>query len=147
MSQSNLGTSAPPRDGKVPYIRSTATVRYDAFRALLLDALERATSAAESQFTRTLPRNFGILRGSPRADGRRIGVEKALAELWLNEERFYLIVDVAVVEASVSTTWLWLRESGHPPGAFDKTWNQPMGAGPFKIMLPERIRDGDVETV
>jgi len=110
------------------------------FHALYLNALEQTTRAAELQFGRSLSRHFGVLRDSPREDGRRVTPDEAFDEIWLGEDRYYCIVDVVVVEASPSKTWLWIRESGHPPEAYEKTWNQPPGSGPFKTMLPMEIR-------
>ena len=110
------------------------------FRELFLAKLGRAAELAEARLGHPVPRQFGILRGTPEEDGRRVSLDDALAELWLSETRFYRIIDLAVVELSPSTTWVWARESGHPPSAFDETWNDPRGSGPFKILEWPTIR-------
>jgi hypothetical protein len=111
------------------------------FSELFLAGLDRAAASAEAQLCRAVPRRFGILRGSPGPDGRRISVEEALSELWISEDRFYRVIDLAPVEVLPSITWVWVRESGHPPSAFDETWNEPRGSGPFKVLVPAKIRD------
>ena len=63
-----------------------------------------------------------------------------MSELFLSETEFYRIIDLAVVDISPTTTWVWARESGHRPVAFEATWNQPPGSGPFKQLIAEEIR-------
>ena len=70
--------------------------------------------------------------------------KQALSELFVSEDAFYLIIDMVAVEVSATTTWVWVRESGHHPGPFEKTWNNPPGSGPFKQLAVERIRDSGV---
>jgi len=110
------------------------------FELLFRRKLDEATDLAESKLGRSLARNVGILRQSPKSDGRRISVEEAVSELFLSETEFYRIIDLAVVEVSPTTTWVWARESGHQPAAFEATWNQPPGSGPFKQLIAEQIR-------
>jgi len=110
------------------------------FELLFRRKLDEARELAEAKLGRPLPRNLGVLRGSPKSDGRRISVEEAMSELFLSETEFYRIIDVAVVEVSATTTWVWARESGHRPAAFEATWNQPPGSGPFKQLITEQIR-------
>jgi hypothetical protein len=110
------------------------------FELLFRRKLDKATQLAESKLGRPLPRNLGILRGSLKSDGRRISVEQAVAELFLSETEFYRVIDLAVVEVSPTTTWVWARESGQSPAAFEATWNRPPGSGPFKQLI--RTRSG-----
>ena len=37
-------------------------------------------------------------------------------------------------------TDIFARVSGHAPGSFDQTWNEPPGTGPFKQLIAEHIR-------
>jgi hypothetical protein len=110
------------------------------FEELFRQKLNEAAKLAETSLNKNFSREFGILRNSPRADGRRISVEEAVTELYISESRFFLIIDIAVVEVSPAITWFWTQESGHPPSSFDQTWNQPQGSGPFKIMFADNIR-------
>ncbi len=113
--------------------------RHD-FESLFREKLNEAAGLAEAKLGRPLPRHFGILRGSPKSDGRRASVERCLSELFLSDAKFYRIIDLAVVEASPTTTWVWVRESGHAPAPFADTWNQPAGSGPFKHLVSDEIR-------
>jgi len=110
------------------------------FELLFRRKLDEARELAEAKLGRPLPSNLGVLRGSPKSDGRRISVEEAMSELFLSETEFYRIIDLVVVEVSATTTWVWARESGHRPAAFEATWNQPPGSGPFKQLIAEQIR-------
>ena|SRR5207248_11621119 len=110
------------------------------FELLFSRKLTEAAEAAEVKLGRPVPRQFGILRESPKADGRRVSVEKCLSEIFLSDAKFYHIIDLAVVEVSPTTTWVWVRESGHPPTSFTDTWNQPLGSGPFKHLGADEIR-------
>jgi len=110
------------------------------FELLFRRKLDEARELAEAKLGRPLPSNLGVLRGSPKSDGRRISVEEAMSELFLSETEFYRIIDLVVVEVSATTTRVWARESGHRPAAFEATWNQPPGSGPFKQLIAEQIR-------
>jgi len=117
------------------------------FVVLFTTYLNYAADSAEARLRHPVPRHFGILRDSPGTDGRRTSVDDVIAELWLSDDRFYRIVDLAVAEVSPSTTWVWVHESGHEPCAFEDTWNHPPGAGPFKILKPKTIRESSDESV
>ncbi len=110
------------------------------FEALLRSQLEVAACRADEQLRRPVPRRFGILRGTPKREGRRITVEQAVDELYVSDNAFFAIIDLAVVEVASDTTWVWARESGHTPCASESTWNQPVGAGPFKQLIATEIR-------
>ena len=120
--------------------------RHDFF-VLFLAQLELAAQAADAQLGRIVPRHFGILRGSPGPDGRRVSVDDAFDELWLSDNRFYRIVDLIVAEITPSTTWIWANASGHEPSVFEATWNQPPGAGPFKATVLYKVRESLSEAV
>lgn len=111
------------------------------FGELFRQSLCRAADAAAAHLGRPIPHTFGILRGSPGPEARRISVHEASSELWLSEDRFYRVIDLAVTEVSPSIAWIWVRESGHAPSAFDATWNDPPGSGPFKVLIADTVRD------
>ena len=87
------------------------------FELLFRRKLDEAVQLAESKLGRSLSR-----------------------ELFVSETEFYRIIDLAVVEVSATRTWVCVRESGHRPAAFDATWNQPPGSGPFKQLISDQIR-------
>jgi hypothetical protein len=116
------------------------------FGVLFSTKLDEAVRLAETSLGKPIARNFMILRESPKSDGRRISVDQAISELFLSDEKFFRIIDLAVVEVSATTTWVWVRESGHAPGSFDQTWNQPPGSGPFKQLISGQIRVAKYES-
>jgi len=102
--------------------------------------LEAATQIAEQRIGRSLPRAFRIrLYGPGHPSGEPITKEEALAVLWLGPDRFFRIIDLAVSHANSQYTDVFTRVSGHTPVAFEQTWNQPPGTGPFKLLIPAHV--------
>jgi len=58
--------------------------------------------------------------------------DEVLEELYLGPDKFFRIVDVAVLRVLRDRCVVFVRVSGHPPASFADTWNQPKGSGPFK---------------
>ena len=114
------------------------------FSALFTSQLDLAVDAAEARFGHPLARCYEILRGSPDCEGRRITVDDALEELWISSDRFHRIIDLAVADYSPVMTWIWVREAGYAPSAFEEKWNDPPGAGPFKILVFSDLPKGPV---
>jgi len=92
-------------------------------QALQLAGLSFAPSDAVVEF-----------HGRPSPD-RLISVDEALDFLWLSEDRFYLVVDVAAISGEESPPVLFVRPAGFEPGNYEDTW-RPSGVGPFKVMGP-----------
>jgi hypothetical protein len=111
----------------------------ETFRGLFQAALEAAASNADEQLGRRVSRNFRIRFGEPKARPW-IDPDTALDRLYLGANRFYLIIDVAVVEAAGDWTAVYVRPSGHRPGSFEQTWNDPPGSGPFKQLVTGTIK-------
>jgi hypothetical protein len=110
------------------------------FVELFRKHLELSAQIAENNIGHPISRNIGILRDSPFPNGRRISIEQAADELFISEMELFRIIDLAVVEVSPTTTWVWVRESGHKTTDISKTWNQPLGSGPFKEIVAKDIR-------
>ncbi|MFN8637160.1 MAG: hypothetical protein U0893_25205 [Chloroflexota bacterium] len=117
--------AAMPRDELMIVTKSEFARRFH-------DALEAATCYADEQLGRPVPRNFMVWFHGPTYSGRVITPELAIDTLYLGEDRFYLIIDFGVMEVRSRTTTVFVRVSGHPPGSWDQTWNDPPGSGPFK---------------
>jgi hypothetical protein len=64
----------------------------------------------------------------------------AIDALYLGEDRFYLVIDVAVIGVGSSWTTIFTRTSGHTPGPWEKTLNDPPGRGPFKQLITVQLR-------
>jgi hypothetical protein len=111
-----------------------------AFGERLGAELETAARNAEARLGRPVPRRFVVLlygAGHPRD---RLAVETATAALWLGLERFYLYIDVAVVEVGPESTTVFVRASGHPPGPWEETCGMGSDTGSFQQALAERVR-------
>ena len=110
------------------------------FGRLLEVALDAAARNAEAALGQAVPRSFRIrLHGAGKQGERMVDVKTASDELYLGEDRFYRIIDVAVVEVSSDASTAFVRASSHPPGSFQETWNQPPGSGPFKQILAQKV--------
>ena len=103
-------------------------------------ALEGAVQNAEHQLRRTLSRQLRIrLYGADHA-GDLLEVNQATDALYLGEDLFYRIIDIAVIAVHSQVTLLFVRASGHAPTVFEHTWNHPPGSGPFKQLLAKTIK-------
>lgn len=120
------------------------------FGALLRKALEAAAANAEIQLGYTLSRNFQIRLFAPgHSQGTVLDVATALDELYLGADRFYRVIDVAIMGVSTDATTVFVRVSGHQPGSFAATYNYDAGLGPFKqlgVMQPLSVSDRQINT-
>lgn len=113
----------------------------DAFKILFWSALETAADNAARILGRAVPRVFEIEMHGLAPAPRTLTVDQAFDEIYLEPERFYRVIDLAVLRVSGEVTTIFMRVSGHPPDTFEKTWNQPAGTGPFKQLLPDKIEE------
>jgi hypothetical protein len=111
-----------------------------AFAERVRAELEAAARNAEARLGRPVPRRFVLLLHGAGHPGDRLTVDAAVAALWLGPERFYRVIDFAVVEVGPETTTVFGRASGHRPGRWEETWGMGSNAGPFKQLLAARIR-------
>jgi hypothetical protein len=103
-------------------------------------ALEVAVQNAEHQLHRTLSRQLHIRLYGADHSGELLEVKQATDALYLGEDLFYRIIDIAVIETGSQATVLFVRASGHTPATFEHTWNDPPGSGPFKQLLAQTIK-------
>jgi hypothetical protein len=108
------------------------------FRELFQRALTQAAENAQAKFSKSIPASFRIELHAPGFSGRLVNVEEALDQIYLGEDRFYRIIDIAIKEVRLREAVVFLRVSGHPPDVFSKTWD-PSGTGPFKQILASDI--------
>lgn len=111
------------------------------FRRLFDSALESAARNAEGHLGHSVPRSFRILLHGAGHPGDLVEPETALDALYISEDRFYRIIDVAVQAVDPRCTTVFVRASSHTPSRFEQTWNDPPGGGPFKQLGPMLIRD------
>jgi hypothetical protein len=120
---------------RCPRSRSTPAMTRDAFKILFNSALETAADNAGRILGRAVPRVFAIEMHGLAPMSRTLTVDEAFDEIDLGPERFYRVIDLAVLRVTGEVTTIFMRVSGHPPDTFEKTWNQPVGNGPFKQLL------------
>jgi hypothetical protein len=112
----------------------------DEFATRFLGALDRAAEEAERRLGRAIPRMYEVRLHGVGDAGELLDPARAAELLYLGEERFYRIIDVAVVEVTERSTICFVRVSGHRPGTFAETWNTPLGSGPFKQLQAAEIK-------
>jgi hypothetical protein len=110
------------------------------FRALFLRALNIAAENAEEKIGAPVSRSFRIELHAPESSGHLVSVDEALDHIYLGDDRFYRIIDVAIKELLPGESLAMVRVSGHPPEEFGKTWD-PSGTGPFKQIWARTIED------
>jgi hypothetical protein len=106
--------------------------------ALFRRALDLAAQKAEEK-AGAVPRAFVIELHGAGSSGGEMSVDEALDRLYLAHDRFYRIIDVMVKEVRPRESVVFVRLSGHPPAAFDQTWD-PSALGPFKVLVGETVR-------
>jgi hypothetical protein len=107
--------------------------------ALFQSTLEAAARHAEAKLGRSIPRDFEIELHGAGHSRSLLDAQAVLDILYLGPDRSYRVVDVAVIAVGVRRTRASVRVSGHEPGSWDQTWNDPPGSGPFRQLIAERI--------
>jgi hypothetical protein len=110
------------------------------FRKLFLKALNAAADNAEAGLATPVPRSFRIELHAPGSMGTAMSVDEALDKIWLGNNRFYRVIDVAIKEALPGRSLAFARVSGHAPTRFENTWD-PSNLGPFKQIVAEQVND------
>jgi hypothetical protein len=62
--------------------------------------------------------------------GDIVSSDDFLSRVYINDQLFYLLIDVAVLEIRQGRPVVFARVSGHPPGPLGSCWNGI--GGPFK---------------
>jgi hypothetical protein len=115
-------------------------VTIEEFRELFQRALNIAADNAEANLPKSIPRSFLVALHSFGYDDKLLSVDEAVDKMYLGNDRFYRIIDVAVIEVSLNDSVVFVRVSGHAPGPLGATWD-PTGSGPFKQLIAEKIVD------
>lgn len=106
----------------------------DLFRKALLIAAEKG----EAQAKINLPRAFMIDLQAFDYSGPLMTVDQAVDRIYLTEDKFFKIIDIAVTGVHPQYAIAFVRVSGHAPGLFSDTFN-PNELGPFNIMTSKQI--------
>lgn len=108
------------------------------FKSLFQKALIAAAVQAESHSDITLPREFRIDLQAFGYSGPLLTCDQAIDRIFIDKDKFYRIIDVAVTGIQQKYSVAFVRVSGHSPDLFSKTKN-PKELGPFNIMVSEKI--------
>ncbi|MDM7921935.1 MAG: hypothetical protein QUS14_06515 [Pyrinomonadaceae bacterium] len=109
------------------------------FKNLLVSSLELAAKYAEEKLDIRIPRDFQILLFGAGHNGDLLSVKEVVDVLYLGPELFYRVIDLSVVKVSATYATVFARVSGHSPGDFESTWNDPKTCGPFRQLIAEEI--------
>jgi hypothetical protein len=111
----------------------------DNFKALFDEAIAKAIENAQQQSGRHIRPDVQIILYGAGHSGDLLSRPDALDVLYLGDDKFYRVIDVAVVAVNSQFTRIVMAASGHPPGSFEQTWNDPPGSGPFKQVISKEI--------
>ncbi len=112
-------------------------MQFDEFKQLFASALEIAAENAEGELGREISRSYEIILHGAGHSGDIVDPDKAAIDLFIDEERFYRVIDIAVQQVSSEVSRVFVRVSGHKPVPFDETWDTPKGSGPFKQIMAQ----------
>ena len=116
-------------------------MKFEEFRDLFAVTVETAINNAEMQLDKPIPRQYEISFHGFGYSGEIVTFDEATKALYINENNFYRIIDVAVQKVTPSVSQVFVRVSGHPPVPFSQTWNTPVGNGPFKQLIASNIEE------
>jgi hypothetical protein len=111
-----------------------------AFGDLFRSALTTALHNAERHFGRRLPHHVDVKLYGVGRSGVVLGVEEVIDTLFIDEDTFHQIIDVAIAEVGERRCLAFVRVSDRPPVAFHRTRNDPRGTGPFKQLVAQELK-------
>jgi hypothetical protein len=105
------------------------------FSRLLVDNVERAVRLWNVD--RKTPGEWSFELSGLGADPRvLLGLSDVIDKLYIAENTFFRIIDIGIKRLAPGGYSVFVRPSGHAPGAWSDTWNTPKGNGPFKVLGP-----------
>jgi hypothetical protein len=110
------------------------------FDRLFQSVLTSARRDAERHLGERLPETLLIDMHRARPPFDPISVDAALDRLWMDENRFRWVIDVAIVAYSVNSTFLFVRPSDHHPVPLERTMMYPDVNAPFQQMISSTVQ-------
>lgn len=110
----------------------------EAFKALFNQALLKAATKAESQWQLSLPRSFMFDLNAFGYSGPLLTFEQTVDRIFISEDKFYRVIDVAITGVHPEYAVVFIRVSGHSPSSFSDTQN-PKELGPFNVMVSGKL--------
>jgi hypothetical protein len=113
------------------------------FKTLFLKVASDAIEQAQAAISKEIPFDFVVEmhggKGST-GQGRLMTIDEAIDAMFIDEEYFYVVIDVLVKTVIGNRTILFVRPSGHEPTRLGETYNTPKDYSPFKVMLPADLK-------
>lgn len=109
------------------------------FAELFATVIERAIAEAERSVGHNLSNHVEIKLFGASYSGQTLNLPSVIDVLYLDEHRFYKLIDVAVMESDKYSTYLFVRVSDHEPGTWEDTYDPYNGMGPFKLLIPSEV--------
>ena len=109
------------------------------FLQLLYHVLEVACQEVESTLAKPVAREFVVILHGAGYTNWKTTLNEAVEILYLGEDQFYRVIDVAITGVAPNATRVFIRASNHTPTTFAQTWNIPVGYGPFKILVANQV--------
>lgn len=107
----------------------------DEFKSRFNTALNEARDLTSAAYQLDLAPDTEIVLFGAGVSGVKMSPDEAAKRLYIDEQWFFKIIDVGVVEAHNDKTVVFVRPSNHTPCEIHKTWNQGEGCAPFKPTL------------
>lgn len=108
------------------------------FKSIFYKALGVAAGAAVPQANGKVPHAFMIDLQAFGYSGGLLTCEQAIDRIFISEDKFYRIIDVAITGVHPEYAVAFVRVSGHPPNAYADTLS-PETMGPFNILTSMKI--------
>ena len=102
------------------------------FKSLFERVISEAIDKTKARVDETISPNVMIEIHGAGHTGDIVSVNQAFESIYLGDELYWRIIDVAVKSIELNQTLVFVRVSGHKPTSFEETWNDPKGYGPFK---------------
>jgi hypothetical protein len=115
------------------------------FYELFESALSIAVGNAEKRLHQRLPHEIIVELHGAGNTGKLMDPFQAAKVLYLGEDRYYRVIDIALIKVNKRESIVFVRASSHSPGTFAQTWNNPHGSGPFKQIMATEIEIEEAE--
>lgn len=112
-------------------------MNFEEFKDLFIRSLEIAADNAERELGKQIPRKYEVLLHGAGHSGDVLDVDEVATLLFIDQESFYRIIDVAVQHVLPNVSRIFVRVSGHLPVSLERTWDTPKGSGPFKQIMAQ----------
>lgn len=107
------------------------------FAKAFTEAVEVACRSAERLLGRPLSRDVVVRMYGAQVNGLTLSPEDFVHRVYINDDLFYRLIDLMVIEVVGLRPVVFARVSSHSPAPLSECWNGDNG--PFKQLLPHTI--------